>query len=140
MTKWDITLTHRAWDEFMTVDSTSSMGTCESVKTKGPRSRVIEDRKRDDAKAFVGNWTYEPTDPVTQKNTALAACPDSKAPKMLILKGSMAIEQTGPHSITAVNENGCTLKFDVEGSCSALSRRAASGASIRPAPSCPARG
>ncbi|MGC1780904.1 MAG: hypothetical protein WA708_00120 [Acidobacteriaceae bacterium] len=39
---------------------------------------------------------------------------------MLILKGSMAIEQTGPHSITAVNENGCTLKFDVEGNTAAL--------------------
>ncbi|HEY1647304.1 MAG TPA: hypothetical protein VGF96_04940 [Terracidiphilus sp.] len=120
VTKWDISLTKGAWDEFMTVDSTSSMGTCESVKAKGPRSRVIEDSKRDDAKTFVGNWRYEPTDPVTQKNTALAACPDSKMPQMLILKGSMSIEQTGPHSINAINENGCRLKFAVQGNTAAL--------------------
>jgi hypothetical protein len=121
VTKWDITLIKGAWDEFMTVDSSSSMGTCESVKTTGPRSLVVANDHRDDAKKFIGKWTYEPTDSATQKNTALAACPDSKMPRMLLLKGTMSIERTGPHSITAVNENGCTLKFNVQGNTAALS-------------------
>jgi hypothetical protein len=120
VTKWDISLTKGAWNEFMTVDSTSPMGTCESVKAKGPRSRVAADNNRDDAKTFVGKWIYEPTDLVTHKNTALAACPNSKMPDQLLLKGAMSIEQTGPHSITAINENGCTLKFDVQGNTAAL--------------------
>jgi hypothetical protein len=120
VTKWDISLTKGAWKEFMTVDSTSPMGTCESVKAKGPRSRVAADNNRDDAKTFVGKWIYEPTDLVTHKNTALAACPNSKIPDQLLLKGAMSIEQTGPHSITAINENGCTLKFDVQGNTAAL--------------------
>jgi hypothetical protein len=120
VTKWEITLTKGAWNEFMTVDSTNSMGTCESVKANGPRSRVSADNSLDDAKKFVGKWIYEPTDLVTQRNTELAACADSKMPNLLLLKGAMSIEQTGPHSIAAINENGCTLKFAVQGNTAAL--------------------
>jgi hypothetical protein len=120
VTKWDVTLTDGHWNEFMTVDSTSPMGTCESIKAKGPRSRIIADNNRDDAKKFVGRWNYEPTDAVTQKNLALAACPGSKMPRPIPLIGVMSIEETGPHSITAINENGCSLKFDVQGNTAAL--------------------
>jgi hypothetical protein len=120
ITKWDISLIKGHWNEFMTVDSANPTGMCESVKTNGPRSRVVEGNDRDDAKKFVGKWTYEPTDAVTQKNTALATCPGSQIPRLLLLKGAMSIEKTGPHSITAINENGCTLKFNVQGNTAAL--------------------
>lgn len=120
ITKWDISLARARWNEVITADSHNPMGTCESVMAKGPRSRVVSNAKRDDAKKFVGKWTYEPTDAVTQKSTALATCPGSKARTPVLLRGAMSIEETGPHSISAINESGCALKFDVQGNTAAL--------------------
>ena len=118
---WTLSVEGAHATEVITGASHLPNGDCD-FELEATRTKV--DPAAEATAAFVGTWTFDPSDSQTRVNVLQTACPSSDGGTPQIeyapVTGKLVIAKSGDNAISVMTDDGCTFELTVAGNTAEL--------------------